>query len=112
MNTQIKPQVKFVYSDVAQRAIEIGRKNHMRFNVVGYGKVPDKPFFRGKWWFEPVKEAPEIAKSRISILKSAGITFKGFMIAHEIELVESKEEKTDFKASPIVTESASGVFDK
>jgi len=92
-----KTQVKFVYSEIAQEAIEIGRKHHMPFSVIGYGEIPTRPFFRGKWWFEPAKEAPEKARKQIAVLKASGITFKGYLVAHEIELIEKKEEKTDFK---------------
>ena len=98
-----KTQVKFVYSEIAQEAIEIGRKHHMPFSVVGYGEIPTRPFYRGKWWFEPVKEAPEKARKQIAVLKAAGITFKGYMIAHEIELVEKKEEQKVFKIQSSIT---------
>ena len=100
-----KTQVKFVYSEIAQEAIEIGRKHHMPFSVVGYGEIPTRPFYRGKWWFEPVKEAPEKARKQIAVLKASGITFKGYIVAHEIELLEKKEEKLDFKVQPSIPPS-------
>ena len=100
---ETKTQIKFMYSEVAEKAIEIGRKHHMPFFIVGYGEIPTRPFFRGKWWFEPVKEAPEKARKQIAVLNASGITFKGYIIAHEIELVEKKEEIKDFKILPSIT---------
>jgi len=109
MNNKTKTQANFVYSEAAQQVIILGMKNHMRFRVIGYGEVPTRPFFRGAWWFEPVKDAPEKAQERLSMLKTNNITYKGFVIAHEVYFVEKKEEeqekKPDFKITPIVTDT-------
>jgi hypothetical protein len=105
MNTQthMSQSAKLIYSDVAQKAIEAGCRNHHRFRVVGSGGVPEKPFYQGGWWFEPVREPPA-GKEILDVLKRSGVVYKGIVVAHEVTLVEvpeKQETKTeDFKIHP------------
>ncbi len=102
MNTQtyMSQEVKLVFSEAAQKAIEIGRRYHYRFRVVGSGEVPEKPFYQGAWYFEPVLEPP-VGKNILDLLKRSGVAYKGIVMAHEVSLVEApavkENEKTDFK---------------
>ena len=88
MNTQtyMSQEVKLVYSDMAQQAIELGYVRHYRFRVVGSGEVPKKPFYQGSWWFEPVNEPP-FGKEILDYLKQSGVAYKGIVVAHEVSLV-------------------------
>lgn len=107
MNTKTKTQ--FIYSDLAEKAIEIGRQKHWRFKVVGYGQVPNRPFYRGAWWFEPVKELPD-GKDRLDALRASGIDFKGFVVAHEVVLVETKPETKIQTQTPDILPVLGDVF--
>jgi hypothetical protein len=99
-------EVKLIYSEAAQEIIEIGRKHHYRFRVIGSGLVPEKPFYQGAWWFETVLEPPA-GKNILDLLNRYGVAYKGIVVAHEVSLVEvpdvKEKEKTDFKiAAPSI----------
>src|SRR6266496_4739773 len=100
VQTYMSQSVKLVYSDAARKAIEAGRHNHYRFRVIGSGEVPEKSFYQGAWWFEPVREPPA-GKEILDVLKRSGVAYKGIVVAHEVTLVEVPEKqetkKEDFK---------------
>ena len=104
--TYMSQEVKLVYSEAAQTAIDLGRMYHYRFRVVGSGPVPEKPFYQGAWWFEPVLEPPA-GKNILELLNRSGVAYKGIVVAHEVSLVEvpaaKEKEISDFKiASPSI----------
>src|SRR3990170_3904076 len=78
-------------SDEAVEAIELGRKNHWWFRVLGDGGMIDAPVYQNGWWFEPLISSectiPSTAMRRVDILKSAGIKIQGCIIAHEAPLL-------------------------
>ncbi len=66
-----------VPSKLARQAVSVGFKNHWRFRVVGEAS------YKKEWRMETIPEAPRMAQERLEALKSAGITFQSFVIAHE-----------------------------
>jgi len=81
--------MKTLISYQASQAIQVGRKNHWRFRVVGQGDIPPKPFYRDQWVFEPQTTIPDIGQDRINALRASGMRFKGFLVAHEAPSVLS-----------------------
>lgn len=69
-------------SSDARKAILIGRQNHWRFKVIGNGDLPQEHTYKDEWWFEPVS-VPAVAQDRLNALQASGLSFRGFLIAHE-----------------------------
>lgn len=123
MNTQtyMSQEVKLVFSEAAQKAIEVGSQYHYRFRVVGSGELPEKPFYQGAWWFEPVLEPP-VGKNILDLLEQSGVAYKGIVVAHEVSLVEApaveEKQKTEIalpsipanEITEIVGAIAMGIF--
>ena len=113
MNIQLDHSVTFVYSELAQEVIAIGRKNHWRFRVIGYGEAPTETVYQSGWSLTTLPEAPRIAQDRLFALKAAGVGVKALIIAHELpNFVVGPEPKSDFNFEPILsglTKIAKGV---
>lgn len=66
-----------VPSTLAKEAIAIGFKNHWRFRAV------QETTYKKEWRTETITEAPQTAQERLDALRTAGISFKTILIAHE-----------------------------
>ena len=66
-----------VPSHLARKAVAVGFKNHWRFRVVSEAS------YKKDWRTETTLEAPRTALKRLEALKSAGIPFGSFIVAHE-----------------------------
>lgn len=94
MNTKI-------ISRDAKRAVELGRKEHWRFRVIGQGEVPMEPSYRDHWWFQVITD-PTHGKDRLEALRRAGVRFKGIVLAHEAPLLLSAPKEPDSKINPSI----------
>ena len=92
MNKPVSTQLAFYYSQTAEKAIELGRAHGWHFKVVGHAPAPTKPFYLGKWWYEPVTTTPK-GMDRLYALQKAGIKWSGMMIGHELYFSEVEEPK-------------------
>jgi len=93
-----------VISPDARKALDVGRKNHYRFRVVGQGDAPTQPTYKSGWWLQTVAEAPRMAQDRLLALNRANIPIKHIVIAHEApKLLANPEPKKDFKITPILS---------
>lgn len=82
--------MKLVKSEVASKAVEIGRKNRKTFRPLEARGVLAEPVYREQWWFVPIAEdksvIPQEALYRVELLQKAGIPMKDLIVAHQAPL--------------------------
>jgi len=91
MNTQTVDQVIYVEATPVARAIAIGRKAHMRYNVLPRLGVIDAPMeLPGGWTAIPRdmddSPVPPLADKQVELLKDGGIQILQQIILHEPEV--------------------------
>lgn len=72
-------------SELARKAIAVGRENHWRFQVIDRDEIPKIPILKSELLFEPVDKysIPKDGRERIRAIEFANIRTQGYMIAHE-----------------------------
>lgn len=88
-----------VPSTLAKKAIAIGFKNHWRFRAV------QETTYKKEWRTETITNAPQTAQDRLQALRTAGITYRTVLIAHEAPRLLAaplpmKEKKTVETTTP------------
>ncbi len=99
-----------VLSEQARAAMKVAEDRHWRFQFLGYGAVPEEPFYYREWWYMPATEIPEDGQRRINALKKAGVPISGLVIAHETPKMLMAPQETTVPA-PVQAASSIPTFD-
>jgi hypothetical protein len=103
MNTLQNAEPKVVITEVSSKAIEVLTKAGYYPRIVGDGPIPSVPRYEKGWLIDPVKDVHVYAKRGVEALRGASVPMAGYILAHELEFIEvkeqeeKKEEKSDFK---------------
>jgi hypothetical protein len=105
------PKESQVLPDEPKRLVELARKNHWPFQVIGRAPLPEKPVRLLNWLIVPSQQdstiIPQRTMDRIQAIFSAGIDPKGFVLVHEapMQLKAPATHKSEPQA-PFLSEQA------
>jgi hypothetical protein len=108
--------LKIAYPKVAYEALDLLEKAGFYPKIFGNGPIPHLPRYEGPWWLDPTDKVHPYAKAQVELLQAKHIPIAGYIIAHEVELVEvpgpKEPEESDSKItkSPDILPAVEGVL--
>lgn len=83
---------------------EVAQEHHWGIRNLGKGEVLKETVFQDGWWYEPMGESTmhPLAAQRMEVIKQSGVSYQGFIVAHETTFLlnapAKQEVKTDWGA--------------